>query len=81
MHGRSCAIVLIGAETANRKWVPRNSHGIRKGLFHLHPQVPRPIDKPSAKGRNPFDYVKFSNGTSLACQSLRFPRDGSSSPP
>ena len=70
MHGRSCAIVLIGAETANRKWV---NHEIAKawndpkGLFGIciHKLHDR-LDKPSPKGRNPFDYVKFSNGTSLA---------------
>lgn len=65
MRGKSCTIVLVGSETANRKWINHeiieswnagmgivgiNIHGI-KNLTGLT----------STKGNNPFDYITLGN--------------------
>jgi hypothetical protein len=65
MSGRTCTVVLIGAETANRKWI---NHEIIKswydglgvvgmrvhGLKNLQGQT-------SMAGANPFDFIPFGN--------------------
>ena len=61
MYGRSCIVVLIGAETAGRKWI---NHEIVKGWVagkgvvgvHIH-GLKGADGKTSSKGTNPFDYV------------------------
>lgn len=65
MNGRSCVVVLIGSQTANRKWI---NHEIIKGWnagkgvvgVHVHNLQDR-NQKQSAKGTNPFDHVTFTN--------------------
>lgn len=59
MNGRSCAIVLVGAETAHRKWV---KYEIEKawndGRGVLGIRIHRLLDsssRPSTAGPNPFD--------------------------
>lgn len=61
MYGKSCTVVLVGSNTANRKWI---NHEIVKswdegmgvvgihiyGLKNLNGQI-------STKGANPFDYI------------------------
>lgn len=62
MSGRSCTVVLIGAGTANRKWI---NHEIikawddEKGVVgvYIH-NLKNSLGKTSAKGANPFDYIK-----------------------
>lgn len=59
MKGRSCTVVLIGANTAGRKWI---NHEIKKawndglGLvgIHIHELIDSNQQKAS-KGANPFD--------------------------
>ena len=65
MKGKSCAIVLIGSSTADRKWVKyeiEKAWKDRKGLLGIH--IHRLLDasrKQSAKGRNPFDDFSFGD--------------------
>ena len=67
MHGRTCCIVLVGAETAGRKWITHEIikawndglgvAGIRiHGLLNQHRQL-------SVAGGNPFDHVWLNQGT------------------
>lgn len=71
MSGRTCTVVLVGTETANRKWI---NHEIVKswsdglgvvgirihGLRNLQGQT-------SASGPNPFDFIGYGNsGKKLA---------------
>lgn len=58
LNGRSCTVVLIGSETASRKWVKyelERSWDLGKGLIGIH--IHKLLDsnsKPSDKGANPF---------------------------
>jgi hypothetical protein len=61
MYGKSCVIVLIGAQTAGRKWI--NYEIIKgwndgKGVFgiHIHNLTDR-YNQQSAKGANPFSSI------------------------
>lgn len=71
MNGRSCAVILIGTGTANRKWI---NHEIikawndSKGVVgvHIH-NLKNSEGKTSAKGANPFDYITHgSSGKKLS---------------
>lgn len=70
MKGRSCSVILVGAETAKRKWIDyeiieswnkgMGVVGIRiHGLKNLKGQV-------STKGANPFAHLKFESGKALS---------------
>lgn len=59
LKGRSCTIVLVGANTASRKWVKyeiKESWNGMKGIvgIHIHNLLDRD-KKQSQKGSNPFD--------------------------
>jgi MTH538 TIR-like domain (DUF1863) len=63
MSGKSCAVVLIGAETAGRKWI---NHEIvtawngKKGVFGIYIHNLKDSDKKqSSKGANPFDFITY----------------------
>jgi len=65
MHGRSCTVVLIGENTANRKWI---NHEIVKswddgmGVVGIHIHGLKNTDgNVSKKGDNPFDYIGYGN--------------------
>jgi hypothetical protein len=66
MKGKSCAIVLIGANTAGRKWI---THEIKtawnsgKGVFgvHIHTLKDR-TQSQSTRGGNPFDHLTLDGG-------------------
>lgn len=67
MTGRSCVVVLIGAATANRKWI---NHEIKKawdagkGLVGVHIHgLKNNEGKTCAKGANPFDGFTLNSGT------------------
>ena len=67
---KSCVIVLIGEETANRKWVQyeiKKAWELGKGLvgIHIH-NLKDPITGKSSKGKNPFDQFAFDDGTKLS---------------
>ena len=58
LQGRSCTIVLVGAETAGRKWIQyeiEKSWNDRKGVFgvHIYNMKDR-SESQTRKGRNPF---------------------------
>ena len=59
LSGKSCAIVLIGANTAGRKWIKyeiEKSWNDRKGVVGIYIHCLKDKDsKQSLKGRNPFD--------------------------
>lgn len=70
MKYRSCVVVLVGAETANRPWV---KHEIEKawndgkglvGIYIHNLKCPR--NGKSVKGTNPFDQFNFNDGRKLS---------------
>jgi hypothetical protein len=70
MNYRSCVVVLVGKETAERPWV---KHEIKKawedgkGLLgiYIH-NIKCPRNGKSNKGSNPFDQFTFSDGSKLS---------------
>jgi hypothetical protein len=63
MNGRSCTVVLVGAGTADRKWI---NHEIvktwadKKGLVGIYIHgLKNSKQETSAQGANPFDYVSL----------------------
>ncbi len=70
MKYRSCVIVLVGEETANRKWV---KHEIKKawkdgrGLvgIYIH-NIKCPRNGKCNKGTNPFEQFILKDGTNLS---------------
>lgn len=70
MNYRSCVVVLIGEETANRPWVKyeiEKAWKDGKGLLgiHIH-NIKCPRNGKGAKGKNPFDQFKFNDGSLLS---------------
>ena len=68
MSGRTCAVVLIGASTAGRKWINyeiEKAWRDRKGLLgiHIHKVTDR-LGYPTTKGINPFGVYNI-NGAPL----------------
>lgn len=65
MEYRSCTVVLIGSETTNRKWINYEiSKSWNKGMGVVGIYINGLKNSGgfiSAKGKNPFDYVIFSN--------------------
>ncbi|MEO1137831.1 MAG: TIR domain-containing protein [Pseudomonadota bacterium] len=65
MKGRSCTVVLIGADTANRKWINHEivkSWDSKMGVVGIHVNGLLNADgKTSPKGKNPFDYIGFGD--------------------
>ena len=61
MKGRSCTVVLVGSNTANRKWI--NHEIIRSwdngmGVVGIHIHGLKNLDgKISTKGANPFQFI------------------------
>ena len=70
MRHKSCVVVLVGSETANRKWVDyeiRKAWNEGKGLFgiYIH-NLKDPRTGICRKGANPFDNVPLENGQRLS---------------
>jgi hypothetical protein len=70
MIGKSCVVVLVGSETADRKWVKHEIvEGWKKGkgvlAIHIHNITDR-YENQTSKGKNPLDYIKFDDGTKLS---------------
>lgn len=61
MHGRSCTVVLVGAETANRKWINHEivtSWSEKMGVVGIRIHGLKNSDGQIANaGGNPFDHV------------------------
>lgn len=71
MIGRSCVVVLIGSQTAGRKWITHEiSSGWNKGKgvlgIHVH-NLLNAAKQQSSKGGNPLDYVTMKkDGSKLS---------------
>ena len=69
MRGRTCVVVLIGAQTANRKWINYEidkAWNDGKGIFGVYVHKLKDQDgKQSRKGVNPFYHVLDTNGRRL----------------
>jgi len=65
LKGRSCAIVLIGQNTAGRKWISyeiSTAWNEKKGVLGVYIHNLKDLDgKQSQMGGNPFDQVTFTN--------------------
>jgi len=65
IDGKSCVVVLIGSDTAGRKWISyeiERGWTDKKGLVGIY--VHNLLDShqnPSPKGGNPFNYLTFRN--------------------
>ena len=59
LNGKSCAVVLIGSDTAGRKWIEyeiEKSWNGGKGVVGIYIHNLKNVDsEQSTKGRNPFD--------------------------
>ena len=67
---KSCVVVLVEEETANRKWVRyeiEKAWELGKGLVgvYIH-NLKDPRTGKSSKGKNPFDQFEFDDGTKLS---------------
>ncbi len=65
MNYRTCTVVLVGSNTANRKWI---NHEIVKswdenmGVVGIHIHGLKNLDsETSSKGKNPFEYLTHVN--------------------
>lgn len=70
MNKRSCCIVLIGEETANRHWVNyeiQQAWNLGKGIFgiYIHNLKDR-WGQHGIKGKNPFSDIMLRNGRNLS---------------
>lgn len=65
MQGRSCTVVLVGTNTANRKWINYEivkSWDDGKGIVGIHIHgLKNSEGKVSAKGENPFTYIGYGD--------------------
>ena len=65
MTGRTCTVVLVGSNTANRKWINHEivkswSDGMGVVGIRIHGLMNR--DRlTSTRGENPFDYINYGN--------------------
>lgn len=84
MHGRSCTVVLIGSDTANRKWI---NHEIIKSWddgmgvvgIHVHGLKDR-HERTSVKGNNPLEYIGYGEtGKKLSSIARTYNPQGSNS--
>lgn len=71
MLGRTCTIVLIGSQTANRKWINHEivkSWDDGKGVVGIYIHgITDSKDSTTSKGNNPFDYIEYgSTGKKLS---------------
>lgn len=70
LSGKSCLIVLIGEDTAKRKWVRyeiQKAWNDGKGVLgiYIH-NLKDPKEGKGIKGSNPFDNFTFENGKKLS---------------
>lgn len=61
MAGKSCAVILVGTNTANRKWINREivkAWDASKGVLGIYIHNLKGSDQnQSMKGANPFDFI------------------------
>ena len=61
MHGRSCTLVLVGTNTAGRKWINHEivkswDDGMGVAGIHIH-GLKNKNEQTASKGRNPFNSI------------------------
>ncbi len=65
MHGRSCTVVLVGTNTANRKWIDHEiavSWNAGMGVVGIYVHGLKDANGlTAAKGNNPFDYITLTS--------------------
>jgi hypothetical protein len=65
MSGTSCLVVLIGQDTANRKWVNyeiKKAWNEGRGVLGLYiNKLEDQYNRQSLKGNNPLDYIQLEN--------------------
>ena len=65
MKGRTCTVVLVGEETANRKWINHEiveSWDKGMGVVGLYMHGLKNMNGNTAnKGKNPFDYINYGD--------------------
>ena len=65
MRGRSCTVVLVGSNTANRKWINHEiikSWNDRMGVVGIYIHGLKNLDGyTTLKGSNPFDYIGYGD--------------------
>ena len=65
LHGRSCTVVLVGSNTAERKWVNHEivtSWDDGMGVVGIHIHGLKNLDgETTAKGSNPFDRIGYGD--------------------
>jgi len=70
LDGRSCTVVLIGRNTAGRKWINyeiTRSWDDHKGVFGIYIHNLKDQDVVQAsRGRNPFAEIKMDNGRMMS---------------
>jgi hypothetical protein len=65
MDGRSCTVVLVGTNTANRKWINHEiirswDEGMGVVGIRIH-GIKNAAQETSSMGENPFDYIGYGN--------------------
>ena len=70
MNGRTCAIILAGQQTANRKWINYEiskawNDGLGVVAIRIH-GLKNSSGNIATMGNNPLDYVTFDSGTKLS---------------
>jgi hypothetical protein len=69
MHGKSCVVVLVGSNTAERKWVKyeiKKAWEAKKGVLAIHVNKLKDLNgNTSVKGANPFDSVEITQDGKL----------------
>lgn len=70
LHGRSCVVVLVGSETAGRKWVKKEivkAWNAGKGVLGVRINKLEGTDgKQSIAGDNPFAQFSLQNGKKMS---------------
>lgn len=65
MSGKSCTVVMVGSNTANRKWINHEiieSWNANKGVVGIHIHGLKNLQgEVSSKGVNPFNHVSFGD--------------------
>lgn len=65
MKGRSCTVVMVGSNTADRKWINHEiirswDEGMGVVGIHIHGLLNKDGNT-AQKGNNPFDYIGYGN--------------------
>ncbi|MGE3779878.1 MAG: TIR domain-containing protein [Pirellulaceae bacterium] len=65
MDGRTCTVVLVGANTANRKWINHEivrswDEGMGVVGIHVH-GLRNSAQETASMGGNPFDFIGYGN--------------------